>query len=104
MPRGWTAINPFLFALPETEHAWMIRAVLAGRWLGREETNRTVSLGDPNVCDTAWALGFVYALYAAWRQSPKRATLGVVASISLKLWWLRVLVQRYDARPVETDS
>ena len=94
----WTAINPFLFSPPETEDAWMTRAVLAERWWVREETNRTVGLGYPNVCNTAGALGFIYALYAAWRQSPKRATLGVVASISLKLWWLRVLVRQYDQR------
>jgi hypothetical protein len=94
----WTAVNPFLFSPPETEDAWMTRAVLAERWWVSEETNRTVGLGYPNVCNTAGALGFVYALYAAWQQSPKGATLGVVASVSLKLWWLRVLVTHYDRR------
>jgi hypothetical protein len=94
----WTAINPFLFPPPETEDAWMTRAVLAERWWVREETNRTVGLGYPNICNTVGALGFVYALYAAWRQSPKKATLGVVASVGLKLWWLQVLVTHYDRR------
>ena len=97
----WTALNPFLFSPPETEEAWMTRAVLAERWWVREETNRTVGLGYPNICNTAGALGFVYALYAAWRQSPTGATLGVIGSVGLKLWWLRVLVKHYDKRTGE---
>ena len=97
----WTAINPLLFSPPETEDAWMTRAVLAERWWVREETNRTVGLGYPNVWNTAAALGFVYALYAAWRRSPEGATLGVVTSVGLKLWWLRVLVKDYDQRTGE---
>jgi hypothetical protein len=94
----WTAINPLLFSPPESEDAWMTRAVLAERWWIREETGRTVGLAYPNVCNTAGALGFGYALYAAWRRSPKGATVGVVASVGLKLWWLRVLVNYYDQR------
>ncbi|PCR90300.1 DUF6653 family protein [Natrinema ejinorense] len=96
---AWTAINPFLFSPPDTEDAWMTRAVLAERWWIREESNRTVGLDYPNVCNTVGALGFVYALYAAWRRSPTGVTLGVVASVGLKLWWLRVLVKHYDERP-----
>lgn len=92
----WTAINPFLFSPPETEDAWMTRAVLAERWWIREESNRTVGFGYPNICNTVGALGFGYALYAAWRRSPRGAAFGVVASIGLKLWWLRVLVEHYD--------
>ena len=94
----WTVINPFLFSPPETEEAWMTRAVLAERWWIREADNATVGPGYPNVCNTAGALGFLYALYAAWRRRPAGAALGVVASVGLKLWWLRVLVRRYDAR------
>jgi hypothetical protein len=94
----WTAINPFLFSPPETDEAWMTRVVLAERWWVREQTNRTVGLGYPNICNTIAALGFVYALYAAWRQSPTGATLGVVTSLALKLWWARVLVKHYDQR------
>ena len=95
----WTAINPLLFSPPESEDAWMTRAVLAERWWIREETNRTVGLAYPNVYNTGAALGSVYALYAAWRRSPKGATLGVMASVGLKLWWLKVLVNHYDQRP-----
>lgn len=94
----WAAINPFLFSPPPTDDAWMTRAVLAERWWVREQTNRTIGLGYPNICNTAGALGFLYALYAAWRQSPTGAALGIVTSISLKLWWLRVLVTHYEQR------
>lgn len=95
---AWTVINPFLFSPPDTEDAWMTRAVLAERWWVREATNGTVGLDYPNVCNAAGGLGFSYALYAAWRRSPQGATLGVVASIGLKLWWLRVLVRQYEQR------
>lgn len=94
----WTAINPVLFSPPEDEDAWMTRAVLAERWWIEEKRNRTVGLGYPNVCNTVGAVGFVYSVYAAWRQSPNGVTLGIVASVGLKLWWLRVLVDEYDRR------
>jgi len=46
----------------------------------------------------------VYALYAAWRQSPAGATLGVVASVGLKLRWLGVPVAHDDRRAGRSDS
>ncbi|MFB6311086.1 MAG: DUF6653 family protein [Salinirussus sp.] len=94
----WTLLNPFLFPPPETDDAWMTRAVLAERWWIRDEMHRTIGLDSPNICNTIGALGFCYALYAAWRQSPIGAIIGTVASIVLKLWWLRVLVEWYDRR------
>lgn len=93
----WTAVNPFLFPPPEETDAWMTRAVRAERWWINDRENATVGLGYPNACNTAGALGFCYALYAAWRGNPTGATLGTAASVVLKLWWLRVLVRRYDA-------
>ncbi|WP_254839254.1 DUF6653 family protein [Natronomonas marina] len=94
----WTVVNPFLFSPPAHEDAWMTRAVLAERWWIHEEGNHTVGFGYPNVCNAAGALGFFAALYAAWRRRPAGAALGTVASVGLKLWWLAVLVERYDAR------
>lgn len=98
----WTAFNPILFSPPETDDAWMTRAVLAERWWIREEERPTVGLDYPNICNATGAFGFLYALYAAVRRRPVGAALGTIASITLKLWWLRVLVRRYDAAQAES--
>lgn len=94
----WTAINPFLFPPPSTEDAWMTRAVLAERWWIRDEANHTLGMTAPNVFNTGSAITAVYTMYAAWRQRPVRATLGTALTAGLKLWWLRILVRRYDRR------
>lgn len=98
---AWAVLNPFLFSPPETEDAWMTRAVLAERWWIWEEGNRTIGFNYPNICNTGGAFAFVYALYAAWQQRPAGTTLGTLVAVGLKLWWLRVLVQRYEERPEE---
>jgi len=95
---AWAALNPFLFPPPDTEEAWMTRAVLAERWWIREKDNRTLGLDYLNVCNTGGATAFICALYAAWRQQPAGTTLATPATVVLKLWWLRVLVQHYDTR------
>lgn len=94
---AWTAVNPFLFPPPDEEDAWMTRAVRAEQWWIYEEGNATVGADYPNVCNAVGALGFCVALYAAWRRHRTVAALGAVASVAFKLWWLRVLVRRYDA-------
>ncbi|PSP34435.1 hypothetical protein BRC64_00780 [Halobacteriales archaeon QH_10_67_22] len=94
----WTVCNPFVFPPPETDEAWMTRAVLAERWWVRAEGNGTVGLARPNVFNGVAATGFCVALYAAWRRRPRLAAIGTALSVSLKLWWLRLLVRRYDAR------
>ena len=93
----WAAVNPFLFPPPADDDAWMTRAVRAERWWIYEEGNATVGLDYPNLVNAVGALGFLSALYVAWRRRPTGAALGAVASVCLKLWWLRVLVERYDA-------
>ena len=93
----WAAINPFLFPPPETDEAWMTRAVLAERWWVREAGNGTVGRSYPNVCNAGSALAFGYALAAAWRKQPAGAAVGAVLGSALKLWWVGVLVRRYDA-------
>lgn len=79
-------MKPFLFSRSENEDAWINPAVLAPPWWLTEETNRTIGIGYPNLCNTAGASGFFYAVYAAWRHAPERATIGVTASLGLKLW------------------
>lgn len=100
----WAAINPFLFSPPETDEAWMTRGVLAERWWVREEGNGTLGLSYPNVCNTGSAIAFLYALIAAWRRRPVGAALGTVLASGLKLWWVGVLVRRYDALEGEPTS
>lgn len=97
----WAVVNPVLFAPPEIEDAWMTRAVLAERWWLTEQENGTMGVGYPNVCNTGGALASVGALYAAWRRRPASAAVATVAMSGLKLWWLREIVQRYDARGPE---
>lgn len=91
----WVVVNPLVFPPPESDAAWMTRAVRAERWW-LSKGNCPVGLTYPSVCTTAGAVGFLGALIAAWRRQPVAATLGTVASVGLKLWWLRVLVRRYD--------
>lgn len=97
----WTAINPILFAPPDTEDAWMTRAVLAERWWLREQDNGTMGLDYPNVCNTGGALASLLALWAAWRRRPVSAVTATLAMSGLKLWWLREIVQQYDRRGPE---
>ncbi|WP_058994992.1 DUF6653 family protein [Haloarcula sp. CBA1127] len=100
----WTAINPILFAPPDTEDAWMTRAVLAERWWLTEQDNGTMGLDYPNVCNTGGALASALALYAAWHRRPVSAAVATLAMSGLKLWWLRELVRRYDKRGSERSA
>lgn len=93
----WAVLNPFVFPPPESEDAWMTRAVLAERWWIREEENATVGVGYPNICNLGGALAFLVAFVAAWRRRPMEAATGAVLGTALKLWWVGVLVRRYDA-------
>ncbi len=94
----WTALNPILFSPPETEDAWMTRAVLAERWWVREEGRPTIGASYPNVCNAAGAVAFASAVVAAWRRRPAGAAVATALGAGLKLWWLAVLVDRYDDR------
>lgn len=94
----WTVINPFLFSPPETDEAWMTRAVLAERWWIREEGNRTLGFTSPNVYNAGSAVATICALAAAWRRRPAATALGTALMVGLKLRWLWGLVRRYDRR------
>lgn len=92
----WAVIDPVLFSRPETNDAWMTYGVLAERWV-REQQNGTLWLTYPNVCNTAGAVAYLSALVAAWRRQPAAAGVATVAAVALKLWWIGVLVRRYDS-------
>lgn len=74
----------------------MTRAVLAERWWTKEERNGTMGFAYPNICNTISAIAFLYALIAAWRRQPTGAVLGTILGSGLKLWWVSVLVRRFD--------
>lgn len=93
----WAAVNPVLFSPPETDDAWMTRGVLAERWWVREEGRGTLGFDYPNVANTIGAIGFLYALVAAWRRNPAGVALGTVVGTALKLWWIGVLVRRHES-------
>ncbi|WP_435158592.1 DUF6653 family protein [Haladaptatus sp. DFWS20] len=93
----WAAINPFLFSPPETDDAWMTRGVLAERWWVREEGRGTMGVTYPNICNSVSAMAFLYAFVAAWKRRPTSAAVATVVASGLKLWWIRVLVRRFDS-------
>lgn len=93
----WTVVNPVLFAPPETDDAWMTRGVMAERWWVREEGRGTLGLSSPNVYNTVAAGAFLYAVFAAWRRRPAGTAVATILGSGLKLWWIGVLVRRYDA-------
>lgn len=97
---AFTAANPLLFPPPADQDAWMTRVVLAERWW-TEAGNGTIGLSYPNLCNTLNLPVFAYAFLAAWRRRPARAALAGTLSVALKLWFVAVLVQRYDEREPE---
>jgi hypothetical protein len=94
---AWTVLNPIVFSPPRSEDAWMTRAVLAERWWVREQDRGTLGIRYPNVCNTVSAVGFLGALFGAWRQRPAIAAVGTLVGSASKLWWIHELVRRYDA-------
>jgi hypothetical protein len=94
----WTAVNPVLFPPPDSDEAWMTRAVRAERWWIRTEDNSTLGLTPPNVYNAGSAVAAVYALSAAWRRRPVRTVVATGLMVGLKLYWLVCLVERYDSR------
>lgn len=101
---AFTVVNPVLFGRPDPDaESWMKRAVEAERWW-LAEGNTTMDLGWPNVLNVANVPTFFYALLAAYRRQPIRATVALAASMGLKFGWIEVIAREYDgARRNEGD-
>lgn len=96
---AWTAVNPVAFPPVErgTDPAWMTRVVDAERaWLRGE-----VTPGGSERLNRAGGVLFGYALYAAYRRRPSRASLAGLVSMGLKLAFVAVLARRHRAATSE---
>jgi hypothetical protein len=93
----FAAVNPVLFSPPETDDAWMTRAVLAERWWTREREAGLFDLTHPNRLNLLNVPVSAYAFVAAYRRRPLRAGLAGAVSMGLKFRFVGALVRRYDA-------
>jgi len=93
---AFTVLNPILFGRPDPDaESWMKRAVEAERWW-LDQGNAPMSLGWPNVLNVANVPTFCYALLAAYRRQPVRATVALAASMGLKFGWIELIARQYD--------
>jgi hypothetical protein len=91
-----TILNPVLFPPVDSDpDDWMTRAVRAEQWW-LQQGHGTFGTDWPNVLNTVNVPTFVYALVAAYARQPRRATLGLVASMALKFGWIELIARRYD--------
>ncbi|MFB1064723.1 DUF6653 family protein [Natrinema sp. H-ect4] len=97
----FTAINPLLFSSPENNDAWMTQVVLAERWWTEEQEQSVIGVSYPNVLNLLNISVTGYSFVSAYRKQPIRATLGGLASMILKFWYVGSLVRRYDEEMCE---
>lgn len=97
----FTVVNPLLFSPPEDEQAWMTRVVLAEQWWTDEQGESVLGLSYPNILNLINVPATGYAFVSAYRRNPIQAVLGGLVSISLKFWYVGVLVRRYDTEQVQ---
>ena len=94
-------MDPVAFSRPDPDaDAWMTRGVRAERWW-IERGNGLFDLGWPNVLNVANLPLYAYALYAAYRRRPVRATVAYALSTGCKFAWIEAIARRYDARSTE---
>uniref|UniRef100_A0A7D6CST1 Uncharacterized protein n=2 Tax=Natrinema zhouii TaxID=1710539 RepID=A0A7D6CST1_9EURY len=94
---AFTILNPILFSPPADDDAWMTRVVYAERWWTTDEARGVLDLSYPNVLNVLNIPASGYAFLTAYRRQPFRAVLAGLVSMALKLWYVGVLVRRYDA-------
>ena len=89
---GFLAVNPVLFAEPETESdAWMSRVVWA-EWRWTDAGEPLFGLGFPQVLNLLQVPVFCYNVYAAVRRRPVATVVATAATMALKLWFVNELV------------
>lgn len=94
---AFTAINPFLFAPPADDDAWMTRVVRAERWWTADREQHVLGRSYPNSLNLLTVPVTGYAFVAAYRRRPLRTVLAGLAVMLLKFWYVGALVRRYDA-------
>jgi len=92
----FTFVNPFLFAPPKDNDAWMTRVVLAEQWW-KEENRGFIDLSYPNVLNVVKIPMTIYAIVAAYRRQSIHSVLAGGTSMLLKFWYVAELVREYDA-------
>lgn len=97
----FTVINPMLFSPPEGDDAWMTRVVLAEKWWTEDQQQNVFGRSYSNILNPLNIPITGYAFVSAYRRKPIHATLGGLASMVLKFWYVGALVRRYDAEQSE---
>lgn len=100
---GFLAVNPVLFAEPETEsEAWMSRVVRAEqRWT--DAGAPLFGIGFPQVLNLLQVPVFCYNVYAAARRRPLETAAATAATMALKLWFVHELVTETEGAAVSPD-
>jgi len=79
----------------------MTQVVLAERWWTEEQEQSVIGVSYPNVLNLLNIPVTGYSFVSAYRKQPIRATLGGLASMVLKFWYVGSLVRRYDEEMCE---
>ncbi|MDS0277091.1 hypothetical protein NDI85_04760 [Halomicroarcula sp. S1AR25-4] len=91
---AFVVVNPFLFAPPEDDSAWMTKGVYGERLWTKGDHDAT---SYPTVLNYLTGVAALYALYAAVRRRPAETALATALSMALKLWFVAEMVHLYEA-------
>ncbi|WP_049972316.1 DUF6653 family protein [Haladaptatus cibarius] len=92
----FVVVNPVLFPKPDPEEvgdSWMYKGVLGEQfWLVHGDKS-----GYPDVLNRLNVPIFLYGLYSAYRQNPRRTAICTALSAGLKFWFVSEMVRYYEA-------
>jgi hypothetical protein len=91
---AFVVLNPFLFAPPDDDSAWMTKVVYGERIWTRTDHDR---FGYPTILNYANGAAAFYAVYAALRRRPAEMALATALSMAFKLWFVAEIVHIYEA-------